>query len=259
MWTREEVLEKYQLRNHKEWKEKGLHKAEENVYYGEYYPWTPACEHYLPKYERNRLRKKWMHTYAKLSNLRKLLLKWLFTRWIIGTYKTHPKMNKKNQYTRSIDTELERLLQRYNETFDKLSAREPNMSKQYAHKSDYYNSMAKSFSDSVEDDLMKDEIYEPFQMCMLITMDRDGNTKQTSFLKAALRKFDPKLLKHLRNTGEENSENLENNCRLTEESNPIFCMLTSEEKTDEQMRSYCDRVWELAIQNWDYIQRSKAL
>lgn len=42
MWTRDEVLERYQLRKDKEWKKMGLNKRGKSDCHRRCYPWTPA-------------------------------------------------------------------------------------------------------------------------------------------------------------------------------------------------------------------------
>ncbi|KAL6743256.1 hypothetical protein Aduo_016319 [Ancylostoma duodenale] len=281
MWTREEVLERYRLRRDREWRERSMHRAGENDCFGEYYPWTPAHEHYLPNRVRIRLERRWMHTYAELrlgsenatkaeiiwatfvEELHKYnmydqphssldQLRWLFKRWIIGTYRTDPKKDQKEHNTCSIDTELERLLYKYNEALDNLSTMRPSMFKQYEQRSEYYNSLTNY--------LRKNETYEPLQTCMLTTLDRDGNTRQIPFLRTALGKLDQQVLKCLKDIGEEIDTDVKGDYRMArEEPNLATWMLTTEEKTEEEIRNYRDRVWVLAVQNWDYIRRSKAL
>ncbi|KAL6726103.1 hypothetical protein Aduo_008110 [Ancylostoma duodenale] len=44
MWTREEVLERYQIRKDKEWKKKAVNEKRERYCDVMHYPWTPAYE-----------------------------------------------------------------------------------------------------------------------------------------------------------------------------------------------------------------------
>ncbi|EYC22481.1 hypothetical protein Y032_0017g3377 [Ancylostoma ceylanicum] len=112
----------------------------------------------------------------------------------------------------------------------------------------------------MENYLRKKEMHKLFQMCMLSTLDRNGNTQLTPFLRAALDSLNPQLLNRLKSIEEENDTNAENQSRMIrEESDLSNWMLTAEEKKEEQLRDWRDRAWEIAVQNGDYIQRSKAL
>ncbi|EYB93764.1 hypothetical protein Y032_0179g737 [Ancylostoma ceylanicum] len=114
--------------------------------------------------------------------------------------------------------------------------------------------------ESMENYLEKSDMYEPFQMCMLSTLDRNGNTQLTPFLRAALGNPNKQLLNCLETNGGESDTNAEDQHRtIREESNHSTWMLTAEEKTEEQLRDYRDQVWKMSVQNQDYIRRSKAL
>lgn len=85
---------------------------------------------------------------------------------------------------------------------------------------------------------LKNEGFDPFQMCILTTLDRNGNTKQTPFLKTSLKNVHPqvgilelfllfiqchsfsfKLISyHLNGTTEDTSANVEDTNRLVTSS-----------------------------------------
>ncbi|EYC14642.1 hypothetical protein Y032_0040g320 [Ancylostoma ceylanicum] len=132
---------------------------------------------------------------------------------------------------------------------DELSIIGPNLIRKPVEKSEYYKSLESYFK--------QNELYDSFRMCMLTTLDKNGNTKQTSFLKTPLKNLDPQLLSHLENTTEE--RNAEHNRNATDEPNLSTWMLTAEEKVEEELRKHRERVWMVAVQNQDYISRTKAL
>ncbi|KAL6744386.1 hypothetical protein Aduo_017326 [Ancylostoma duodenale] len=279
MWTREEVLEKYERKTKKE--SMSSHKKGEFTCREECYPWNPAFEHYLPIYERACIRRQWTRSYVRLrmhnefgekaaviwavfvDDLEKHALheqnnytldqtRWLFKCWIIRICRADPQEDSSPQQRSWTEEGLERHLWIYYEMLDKLSIPRPYMLRESAQKSEYYKSM--------ENYLRMGERCDLFRMCMLTTVDRSQNTKQVLFLRAALKDIDPEVLDHLKATAGRNHTNTDEGHRITgEEAYLSNWMLTTVEKTEEELRGYRDRVWEIAILNRDYIQRSKAL
>ncbi|EYC22502.1 hypothetical protein Y032_0017g3390 [Ancylostoma ceylanicum] len=177
---------------------------------------------------------------------------WWFKHWIIEIYQKDPKKDKIEMCRNSIQEKLKRLLCNYYETPEELSTLKLNIPMTFVFKCQCYKSMENYFH--------KKEMHKLFQMCMLSTLSKNGNTQLTPFLRAALDSLNLQLLNRLESIEEENDADAENQSRMIGEESDLFnWMLTAEEKKEEQLRDWRDRVWEIAVQNGDYIQRSKAL
>ncbi|KAK6758566.1 hypothetical protein RB195_016035 [Necator americanus] len=273
MWTKREVLERSKIR-----KSGGKVEGLQN---NAMYPWTPAFEDYLPKSKRARIRRCWMRTYARLrieeeSRTKSELiwgvfvkeiydhgiyerskpvldqLRYLFKCWVVQTYRRDPKKDSDSVQPRRtrVDEELEYLLSNYYKVLNSLSVFRRS-SPSHIQKSDYCN--------SIENYLKTCDTYDPFLMCMINSLDRNGNTQQVPLLRTPLKMLSIQVLDNMQLASEEENTISHPNMRRNAEPNSPTWMLTREEKTTEELRGFSNRVWEMAKQNWDYIQRSKAL
>ncbi|ETN76236.1 hypothetical protein NECAME_11828, partial [Necator americanus] len=180
-------------------------------------------KHYVPKCKRGRIRKCWMRTYAKMrveeeSRTKSELiwgvfvkelcdhgvyeyskpvldqLRYLFKCWVVQTYRSDPKSDTVKPRRTRAGAELEYLLSNYYEVLNSLTILKLTLSSRI-QRNDYYN--------SIENYLRTCDTYDPFLMCMITSMDRNGNTGQIPFLRTPLKLLSIQVLDDMKLASEE--------------------------------------------------------
>ncbi|KAL6739908.1 hypothetical protein Aduo_013306 [Ancylostoma duodenale] len=269
MWSRAEVLKWYRVRN-QETQEKGK---------------CRACK--IPNFARKLLSTLWMSVYAEMrinSEQREKLetvyelynheitsefegnvgfrdkLRCLFFRWAIRTQRDDPQPDNVN---RNGDSEAS------NNVFHSIYQNELH------HLDNSCNELeavvilklleqCKPEQDNVYPDALRGYLeflqQDPFQKCLISQLDLYGNTCRSPYLRSPVGMIESEVVgdHHGMCTGANGGEKMQERGMVNNDFDPQW-MMTPEEKRMAMIQDLRDSVWQMANQNYSYIERSKAL
>ncbi|VDM77724.1 unnamed protein product [Strongylus vulgaris] len=108
---------------------------------------------------------------------------------------------------------------------------------------------------------MKIVNYDPFQCCPLMAINSGGNTEYSKCLRAPREILDPKILDQMHLPSGRNGTTMQGTRRSDpqKEFSSQWMLISKEESRMKHLQDCEDMVWELAKQNYDYKEKSKAL
>ncbi|XGW30220.1 hypothetical protein V3C99_009313 [Haemonchus contortus] len=117
------------------------------------------------------------------------------------------------------------------------------------------------------DSYLNEMKWDPFQICPLLIINQQGNTTEKTFLRTPMSILCGKVLDELiqmENVVEDETEGCtcgeaeKVEAKAVDEFDPQW-MMSKEDKIQMKLKNYSDAVWLIISQNWDYLERSKAM